>query len=73
MAATGCAILLIVSWLLIATSKSADERQLGLIQEAAALMQNGIFIRAAPILEEAAGMDALYTHKAEEGLKRAYL
>lgn len=72
-AAAGCLIIVAIAWFLTATSKSADQRQLELIQAAMALMQDGIYIRAVPLLEEAAGMNATHTQEAEEELKIAYL
>ena len=69
----GCIFLLCLSWVVAANSKTTAEKQLALINEAAALMDNGIYIRAVPLLEEAAGYDAAHTGKAESELKRAYL
>jgi len=65
--------LLAVSWVIAINSKSTSEKQLVLINEATALMSDGIYIRAVPLLEEAAGYDAAYTRTAESELKRAYL
>jgi len=56
----------------VANSKTTAEKQLILINEATALMDNYIYIRAVPLLEEAAGYEAAYTSKAESELKRAY-
>ena len=66
-------MLLSVSWFIAANAKTTAEKQMTLINKASALMQDGIFIRAVPLLEEAAGFDASYTTKAENELKRAYL
>ena len=68
-----CFIFLAVSWVIATNSKSTAEKQMILINEATELMRNGIFIRAVPLLEEAAGYDAVHTRKAENELKRAYL
>ena len=68
-----CVILLVVSWVVATSSKSTAEKQLVLINEATALMSDGIYIRAVPLLEEAAGYDAAHTKVAENLLKRAYL
>ena len=73
LAAAGCLLLLIMSWFLTVTSKSADQRQLELVQTAVKLMQDGIYIRAVPLLEEASSMNAAHTQEAEEELKIAYL
>jgi len=69
----GCFVLLIVSWVIVINSKSSAEKQLVLINRATALMSDGIFIRAVPLLEDAAGFDAAHTGLAERELKRAYL
>ena len=69
----GCILLLLISWVIVICSKSDAERQLELILQAAALMDSGIYIRAVPLLEEAAGYGAAYTLAAETELKRAYL
>jgi len=66
-------ILLVISWGVVTNSKSTSEKQLTLINEATALMHSGIYIRAVPLLEEAAGYDATHTKTAESELKRAYL
>jgi hypothetical protein len=68
-----CVVLLMISWIVAANSKSTAVKQLELIQQAAGLMEDGIFILAVPLLEEAAGYNAAYTSAAEEELKRAYL
>jgi len=54
-------------------SESASEKQLALIRQATELVNDGIYIRAVPLLEEAAGMNAAHTLMAEEELKKAYL
>ena len=69
----GCLVLLAVAWVIVTNSKSAAEKQLVLIDEATALMSDGIYIRAVPLLEEAAGLDAKHTRFAESELKRAYM
>jgi len=57
----------------VINSKSTAERQLELMRQAAVLINDGIYIRAVPLLEEAAGYNARYTPAAEEELKKAYL
>jgi tetratricopeptide (TPR) repeat protein len=69
----GCAALLLISWLIAVNSKSTAEIQLELMRQAAELMSDGIYIRAVPLLEEAAGYNAKHTLAAEEKLKRAYI
>jgi len=68
-----CTVLLLVSWIVAANSKSASEKQLLLIKEATDMMNEDIFIRAVPLLEEAAEYNARHTSLAENELKRAYL
>jgi len=43
------------------------------MEQAAALMEDGIYVRAVPLLEEAAGYSTPETQKAEDNLKTAYL
>ena len=69
----GCILLLIVSWVVVISSKSDAEKQLALIQQAAELTKNGIYIRAMPLLEEAVGYNAPHTLAAEAELKKVYL
>ena len=69
----GCCLLLIISWTIAVNSKSTAEKQLALINQASVLMNDNIYIRAVPLLEEAAGYDAVHTLYAENELKRAYL
>jgi len=67
-----CCGLLAISWLIAINSKSAAEKQLVLIGQAAALYIDGVYIRAVPLLEEAAGYDAAHTITAENELKKVY-
>jgi len=69
----GCLLLLIVSWAIAVNSKSAAEKQLELMHQAAVLVMDGIYIHAVPLLEEAAGYNAAHTLAAEEELKKVYL
>ena len=69
----GCCILLAVSWVITTNSKSTAEKQLILINQASLLTSDGIYVRALPLLEEAAGYDAIHTIAAENELKRVYL
>ena len=70
---SGCVVLIIISWIVTISSKSTAEKQLSLITEAMLLMSDGIYIRAVPLLEEAAGYDAVHTETAENELKKAYV
>jgi len=73
LAGVACCAILIISWLIVISSKSIAEKQLILISQATAMIDDGIFIRAVPLLEEAAGYDAVHTIRAENELKKAYL
>ena len=69
----GCFILIVISWFIALTSKPLAVKQQYLIDKAAKLTADGIYIRAIPLLEEAAGYNAANTQKAENALKEAYL
>lgn len=69
----GCAALLAVSWVVAVTAPSEAEKQAALVEQAAAYMEDGIYIRAVPLLEEAAGYGGDRLDEAETLLKRAYL
>jgi len=69
----GCVVLLLVSWIIAISSKSDAEKQVELMRQAAELTKDGVYILAAPLLEEAAGYSAAHTLTAENELKRAYL
>ena len=68
-----CCALLSLAWVFAVNSKSLSEKQLVLMNTAAALINDGIYIRAVPLLEEAAGYDAKHTIDAENELKKVYL
>ena len=69
----GCVALLLASWLIAVTSKSAAQKQLELVNQAAALVSDGIYVHAVPLLEEAATYNTEQTTMVEEELKKAYL
>ena len=69
----GCFILLCISWLIAIKSSSTAEKQLELMRKASGYVEDGIFVSAVPLLEEAAGYNAANTLKAEEELKKVYL
>lgn len=69
----GCAALLIVAWIVVVSSKSPVEKQLELMHRAAEMTNDGIYILAVPLLEEAAGYTTVYTPAAEAELKKVYL
>ena len=70
---TGCLVILTVSWVITVSAKSTAQMQQILIEKADKLIEDGIYIRAVPLLEEAAGLNATYTQLAEEELKKTYL
>jgi len=69
----GCVALLMLSWIITIGAKSNEERQLELMNQATRLMHDGIYVRAVPLLEEAAGYSTKYTLNVEGELKRAYI
>ncbi|MCL2200615.1 MAG: WG repeat-containing protein [Oscillospiraceae bacterium] len=69
----GCVTILAIAWIITIGSASPAQKQLELISQAAVFAQDGLYVRAVPILEEAAGYNAAYTLAAEEHLKAAYL
>ena len=73
MIGAGCFLLLLASWVIVISSKTAAEKQSELIRQADELMKDEIYILAVPLLEEAAGYNAANTFAAEEKLKEAYL
>ncbi len=71
--ALGCAALLGVSWLTAVTAQTDAQRQEELIRQAAAYTGDEIYIRAVPLLEEAASYHDAHTLEAETALKDVYL
>ena len=71
--ATGCVVLLLISWLIAITAKSDEEKQIELLAQAQRLMNDGIYINAVPLLEEAAEYSTKHNYAVEAELKRAYL
>ena len=69
----GCVVLLVISWAVAVTAKSDAQKQLELIQEATAYLNDEIYILAVPLLEEAAGYEDDHTLEAENLLKDTYL
>ena len=68
-----CFLLLLASWFISVTAKSTLEKQSELMSRAEDLINEGIYIRAVPLLEEAAGYNTKLTAEAEEKLKEAYI
>ncbi|MCL2628043.1 MAG: WG repeat-containing protein [Oscillospiraceae bacterium] len=71
--AAGCAVLIILSWVVVLSTKSTAEKQQILIGRAREYINDGIYIMAASLLEEAAGYDGAHTITAENELKEMYL
>ena len=71
--AIGCIMLLGLSWLAAVTAKTDAQRQEELMAQAAAYVEDEIYIRAVPLLEEAAAYEDAHTLEAEEALKNVYL
>jgi len=64
---------MLASWIVTVNAQTTAEKQLELIAQAAYLMNDGIYIRAVTLLEEAAGYSDEFTLEAERKLKQAYL
>jgi len=73
MISAGFVMLLIISWIIAVSSKSAAEKQLDLMRQAAELTADDVYILAVPLLEEAAEYNTVHTSAAEEALKQVYL
>jgi len=69
----GCAVLLFITWIVTISSESSLDRQRALIVQAAEKIDDGVYILAVPLLEQAAGYNTAQTIIAEEKLKQAYL
>lgn len=68
-----CIFVLALSWLVAITAQTDAERQEELLLQAKGYLQDDIYVRAASVLEEAAGYEDEYTLEAEELLKEVYL
>ena len=71
--AIGCVALLLISWLIAISAKSDEEKQRELMGKAQSLMMDAIYVRAVPLLEEAAGYSTKHSYAVESELKKAYL
>lgn len=67
-----CIAVLGLAWMLVVTEKSDTELQGELIEQAQALLADKIYIRAEPLLEEAAGYKGDRKLEAEQLLKEVY-
>jgi len=68
-----CLALLLISWFVGMHAKSTVDLQLELMEQAARFTNDGVYIRAEPLLEEAAGYNTKYTPMVETELKKVYL
>lgn len=68
-----CIVLLAVSWLVAVSAKSDVQKQSELVEQALALIDDEIYIRAYPLLEEAIGFNTDETYNAENILKSVYI
>ncbi len=68
-----CLLLLAAGWLAALFSKTDADKQVELLAVAQSYLDDEIYVKAAPLLEEAAGYSAKHTSEAEEKLKEAYL
>lgn len=68
-----CVLLLTAGWAAAIFSKTDTDRQRELITAAQIYLDDEIYIKAAPLLEEAAGYQGDLTLEAEELLKQAYI
>ena len=68
-----CAAVLAAAWFVTFSAETSIEKQQRLVQEADALLEDLIYIRALPLLEEAVGLQTDETPMVEERLKLLYL
>ena len=68
-----CAVVLLTSWIVAINTKTSAERQIELMYKAGRYMQDGVYVLAVPLLEEAVTLSTRSTWAVEAELKRAYL
>lgn len=68
-----CLCILAAAWYFVIVSKSDSQKQEELIRQAEAYLEDKIYIRAIPLLEEASAYEAAHTAEAEKKLKEVYL
>lgn len=69
-----CTLVLVAyGWFSVLSMKSDDTLQRELYQDALSLMENNIYVRAQPLLEEALSYDGDVTKECERALKEVYL
>lgn len=73
MVMAGCVLLLAVSWIVVLNSKSGSQKQMELIEQSKVYLEDKVYIRTIPLLEEAASYEGKHRLEAEELLKEVYL
>lgn len=66
-------LLMAFTWSTVLTLESDKNKQLRLLTESRDLMEQDIFVRAQPLLEEAVKLSGSHTIESEEALKEVYL
>ncbi|MDL2234031.1 WG repeat-containing protein [Ruminococcaceae bacterium OttesenSCG-928-L11] len=69
----GCVLLMVVAWIVLITAQTDRERQEINLRDAQAYMEDKVFVKAQPLLETAASLQADQTLKAKLLLKQVYL
>lgn len=73
MICVGCAVLLLISWVVAVTAKTDAQKQEELLAQASDYIADEIYILAVPLLEEASSYEDAHTLEAETTLKDVYL
>lgn len=68
-----CVALLLISWAVALSAKSDTQKQTECMKRAMAYLEDEVYIRAQPLLEEAVGYQGSHTAQCEELLKKVYL
>lgn len=68
-----CAALIALSWIIALQAKSDTQKQSELLERAEAYLEDEVYVRAEPLLEEATGYRGAYTEQCEARLKEVYL
>lgn len=68
-----CVVLIALSWIIALQAKSDTQKQAELLAQAEAYLADEVYVRAEPLLEEAAGYNGAHTEQCETRLKEVYL
>lgn len=68
-----CVALLALSWILALQARNDTEKQAELLARAQAYLEDEVYVRAEPLLEEAVGYNGAHTGECETLLKEVYL